>query len=145
MGKKVQISMRRVQGALFEAKNERGRTCVVDGPPDVGGTDAGLRPMEMLLAALAGCSAVDVLLIMKKQRQPLDNLDIEVTGERADAVPAVYTSIHVTFTGSGAIELAKLERAVSLSFEKYCSVARMLQPAVKITFAAAVQNRGARG
>jgi len=136
MSNTMRISMRRLSGAHFEARNDAGQSCVIDGPAEIGGTGQGMRPMELVLVALAGCSAVDVLHIMSKQRQLLHHLDIEVTGERADAVPAVYTHIHVVFTGSGDIELDKLERAVALSFAKYCSVARMLEPKVKITYEA---------
>jgi putative redox protein len=132
----MKITLRRESGAKFTATNAAGNTLVVDGPPDVGGVGAGMRPMEVLLASLASCSAVDVLLIMQKQRQPLTDLDVEVEGLRADAVPAVYTDIHLTFTGGGDIQLEKLQRAVELSAEKYCSVSAMLEPKVKITFTA---------
>lgn len=135
----MKVTMRRVVGATFEARNEDGAVCLVDGPPDLGGTGAGLRPMQLVLAALAGCSALDVLHIMKKQRQPLEDLDVEVDADRADAVPAVFTRIHLRYTGSGAIELDKLRRAVELSMEKYCSVARMLSPTVEIAWDAAVR------
>lgn len=119
--------------AKFTATNTGGAAIVIDGPPDMGGENAGLRPMETLLAALAGCSAMDVLLIMKKQRQKLERLDVEVEGERADTVPAVFTKIHVRFVGFGPIDPKKLQKAVELSTEKYCSVTRMLQPTVAIT------------
>jgi putative redox protein len=99
----------------------------------MGGENAGLRPMETLLAALAACSAMDVLLIMKKQRQNLERLEIEVDGERADAVPAVFTAIHVRFKGYGPIDLKQFQKAVDLSIQKYCSVTKMLQTAVAIT------------
>lgn len=136
MAPPMKVSLRRESGAKFTATNAAGNTLVIDGPPDVGGKGEGMRPMEVLLASLASCSAVDVLLIMQKQRQPLADLDVEVTGLRADAVPAVYTDIDLVFTGGGAIELDKLQRAVELSAEKYCSVSRMLEPKVKITFSA---------
>ncbi len=119
--------------ARFEASNAKGATGVMDGPADMGGENAGLRPMETLLSALAGCSSLDVLLIMKKQRQDLQRLEVEVEGERADAVPAVFTKIHLRFKGYGPIDLKKLQKAVELSMTKYCSVSKMLQPAVAIT------------
>ncbi|MDE3196340.1 MAG: OsmC family protein, partial [Acidobacteriota bacterium] len=109
----------------FVATNPSGASIVIDGPADMGGRNAGLRPMETLLAALAGCSALDVIHIMKKQRQDLERLEVEVEGERADAVPAVFTKIHLRFTGYGPIDLLKLRNAVDLSMEKYCSVTRM--------------------
>lgn len=120
-------------GAKFTATNAAGATAIIDGPPDLGGENAGLRPMETLLSALAGCSAMDVMHIMKKQRQKLERLEVEVEGERADAVPAVFTKVHLRFKGYGPIELKKLRKAVELSIEKYCSVSKMLQPTVEIT------------
>jgi putative redox protein len=117
----------------FTATNTAGATGVIDGPPDLGGENAGLRPMETLLSALAGCSAMDVLHIMKKQRQDLERLEVEVEGERAPAVPAVFTKIHLRFKGYGSIEVEKLQKAVELSIGKYCSVSKMLQPTVEIT------------
>ncbi len=135
----MRVSLRRVEGALFEARNEDGQTCLIDGPAELGGTGAGLRPMQMVLVSMAGCSGIDVLHIMKKQRQPIEDLDVEVEGTRADAVPAVFTDVHVKFTGSGAIDVSKLQRAADLSMETYCSVARMLAPTVKITHEVAVR------
>lgn len=117
----------------FVATNATSASIVIDGPADMGGQNAGLRPMETLLAALAGCSALDVVHIMKKQRQTLERLEVEVEGERADAVPAVFTKIHLRFKGYGPIDPLKLQNAVDLSVEKYCSVSRMLQPTVAIT------------
>lgn len=134
------IAVRRVSGARFEATNEAGNSVTVDGPPDLGGQGAGMRPMELQLVALATCSALDVLHIMQKQRQPLADLDIDIEGDRADAVPAVYTQIRIVFTGSGSIELDKLQRAVALSAEKYCSVSAMLRPHVDIVFDARVKS-----
>ncbi|MGB8030723.1 MAG: OsmC family protein [Terracidiphilus sp.] len=119
--------------AKFTASNAAGATGVIDGPGDMGGKNAGLRPMETLLSALAGCSAMDVLHIMKKQRQVLERLEVEVEAERADSVPAVFTKIHLRFKGYGPIDQEKLQKAVELSIEKYCSISKMLQPTVTIT------------
>jgi putative redox protein len=119
--------------AKFTATNAAGAAGVIDGPADLGGEHAGLRPTETLLSALAGCSAMDVLQIMKKQRQKLERLEVEVEAERADAIPAVFTKIHLRFKGYGTIDLEKLQKAVKLSIEKYCSVSKMLQPKVAIT------------
>jgi len=133
MGGSTRIQLVQTGAAKFVASNAAGATGVIDGPADMGGENAGLRPMETLLAALAGCSAMDVLLIMKRQRQDLERLEVEVDGERADAVPAVFTKIHLRFKGYGTIDLKKLEKAVQLSMEKYCSVSKMLRPTVAIT------------
>ena len=129
----TRIKLAQTGPARFTATNTGGATIVIDGPPDLGGENAGLRPMETLLAALAGCSAMDVLLIMKKQRENLERLEVEVEGERADAIPAVFTKVRLRFRGYGPIDLKKFQKAVELSLEKYCSVAKMLEPTVKIT------------
>lgn len=139
----MKISLRRVQGAHFEARNEAGQVAMLDGPPSLGGQGAGVRPMEMVLMGLAGCSALDVLLIMQKQRQPLRDLDVFVEARRADAVPAVFTEIEVTFEATGEIDPTKLERAVQLSMEKYCSVAKMLERTARITHRCQVREDGA--
>jgi putative redox protein len=110
-----------------------GATLRMDGPPDLGGTSDGMRPMETLLASLAGCSAVDVVMILRQQKEPLEGLDVEVEGKRADAIPAVFTDIHLRFVVRGQVSEHKAKRAVALSAEKYCSVSKMLEPTVKIT------------
>ena len=133
-GKTMEVKLTRVRGALFEGTNSTGQKCLVDGPPDLGGQGEGVRPMEMVLLALAGCSALDVIHILEKQqKEPLADLDVTVRGLRADAVPAVYTEIALHFEASGPVSLAKLERAVKLSMEKYCSVAHMLVKSATIT------------
>jgi len=133
MAASMQIRLVQTGPVKFVATNATGASGVIDGPADMGGENAGLRPMETLLSALAGCSALDVIHIMKKQRQNLERLEVEVNGDRADAVPAVFTSIHLRFKGYGPIDVSKLQQAIELSMEKYCSVSRMLQPAVVIT------------
>ena len=88
--------------------------------------------MELLLVSLAGCSAVDVLHILQKGRLPIEDLKIVVDGTRKDEIPAVFETIRLDFIATGDFPLAKLERAVELSMEKYCSVAKMLAPTVNI-------------
>lgn len=122
----MEVTLRRLSGALFEAVNPTGQKLLIDGPPNVGGVGGGLRPMEACLASLASCSAVDVLLILHQQKEPLEDLEIHVHGDRADAVPAVFTDIHLHFAASGRVTPGKLTRAVRLSMDKYCSVAKML-------------------
>ena len=133
MAASMQIKLVQTGPVKFVAANATGASVVIDGPADMGGENAGLRPMETLLAALAGCSSVDVIHIMKKQRQPLERLEVEVEGERADALPAVFTKIHLRFKGYGPIDLLQLQKAVELSRAKYCSISKMLQPTVAIT------------
>jgi putative redox protein len=118
--------------ASFLAKNAQGAELRVDGPTELGGTGKSLRPMEAVLAALASCSGIDVVEILRKQRQPLEGLSIKVSGTRADSVPAVFTRIEIAYTAKGAVAPEKLRQAVDLSMDKYCSVARMLQPGVEI-------------
>ncbi len=138
--KTIEVKIGRVRGALFEATNEDGQRCMIDGPPDLGGQGEGVRPMQMVLMGLAGCSALDVIHILEKQqREPLEDLVVTVRGTRADAVPAVYTAIALHFEASGAVDPHKLERAVKLSMEKYCSVAKMLEKSAAITFTTAVR------
>lgn len=139
--KSVEVKLKRLRGALFEATNAGGQTALIDGPPDLGGQGEGVRPMEALLMALAGCSAMDVIHILERQqKEPLADLDVSVKGLRADAVPAVYTDITLAFEASGPVDPHKFERAVKLSMEKYCSVAKMLQPSATITYTTALKG-----
>lgn len=129
----MEIHLKRLSGCKFEARNAQGNVTFLDGPPDLGGVGEGLRPMEMVLVGLAGCSAMDVIHILKKSRKSLDHLDIQIKGNRADAIPAVFTDIHLHFEASGDFSQDKLEKTVALSVEKYCSVAKMLDQTVTIT------------
>ena len=138
MADSMQISLRKIGQCAFEVDDGRGHSVVIDGPARLGGTDAGLRPMEMFLAALASCSAVDVVMILTQQKQALRDLRIHVQGERADAVPAVFTRIKLRFLAYGDVADNKMERAVRLSVEKYCSVAKMLLPEVVVEHEAEV-------
>jgi putative redox protein len=107
-----------------------GQTMKIDIPADQGGHGDGLRPMQTMLAALCGCSAVDVVSILKKQRQPLVDLVIKVDGERQKGVePSLWEKIHLLFQITGEVDPAKASRAVQLSIEKYCSVAETLRRA----------------
>jgi putative redox protein len=130
----TEIQLKRISGYKFEASNSIGKTAILDGPAKIGGTDDGLRPMEMLLIGLAGCSSFDVLMILEKGRQDVQDLDVSVKAERADAVPAVFTDIHVHFRATGGLTVKRLESAVQMSMEKYCSVSAMLGKAANITF-----------
>jgi putative redox protein len=117
---------------LMEAKNSDGNRVLFDANPAIGGTGAGIRPMEGVLMSLAGCSSIDVISIMKKQKQIPTNFSVEVEAERADAVPAVFTRIVLEFQIEGEIESSKAKRAIELSMTKYCSVTKMLEPDVQI-------------
>lgn len=132
----VKIELKRLNDAvLFEAANESGNTVRIDGSPDVGGTNQGMRPMQMLLAAMGGCSAIDLVNILKKQKQDLKDVNITVTGEREQGVvPALYTEVHAHYKLFGNIDKDKAERAVSLAVDKYCSVAKTLEKTARITY-----------
>ncbi len=132
----IKIELSRVNDAfLMEAKNELGNTIRMDGSPKVGGSDLAMRPMQVLLAALGGCSSIDVISILKKQRQDLKDIQITVTGEREkDVEPSLYTEVHAHFKLYGNLDAEKAEKAVSLSMEKYCSVAKTLEKTAKVTY-----------
>ena len=113
----------------------------MDASPDIGGTDHGFRPMQLLLTALGGCSAIDIILILKKQKQELEDITISVTGEREkDTVPSLFREVHVHFVLFGNLEEDKVKKAVSLSVEKYCSVARMLEKTATVTHSFEIVN-----
>lgn len=117
-------------GVSFEATSETGHCVVMDGPPDLGGLNRGPRPMEMLLMGMGGCASFDVLTILQKSRQDVEGCQAELDAERADAVPAVFTKIHLNFIVSGrGLKESIVKRAVSLSAEKYCSASIMMEAA----------------
>lgn len=124
-----------VQDAMFLAESGSGHSVVMDGPEDHGGRNMGVRPMEMLLMGLGGCSSFDVMSILKKSRQNVVDCVAQLDAERADAVPSVFTKIHLHFVVSGhKLKDAQVKRAVELSAEKYCSASIMLEKAgVEIT------------
>lgn len=107
----------------------------IDAGKNAGGNDKGVRPMELILMGLGSCSAIDVISILKKQKQQLDDLKINITAKRNEKnVPAVFTEIHLEFVLSGRLETRKVERALDLSINKYCSVSKMLSKTAKINY-----------
>ncbi len=123
-----------VEQVTFMAQADSGHAVIMDGPPDGGGRNLGVRPMEMLLMGMGGCTAYDVIHILKKGRQPVTDCVVELTAERADTVPSVFTSIHVHFIVTGkALSEKVVRRAITLTAEKYCSASIMLSKAVEIT------------
>jgi putative redox protein len=124
-----------VQDAMFLAESGSGHSVVMDGPEDHGGRNMGVRPMEMLLMGLGGCTSFDVMSILKKSRQDVVDCVAELNAERADTVPSVFTKTHVHFVVTGRnLKDAQVKRAVALSAEKYCSASIMLeQGGVEIT------------
>lgn len=130
----MEITLNRLNDAMhFEATNQDGLSIQLDGSPEIGGVNGGVRPMQAVLMAMAGCSAIDVVALLKKMRQPLDDLQIKVKADQVDDVPAVFSTIHIHYILTGDIDTDKAEKAVNLSIEKYCSVSKMLEKAATIT------------
>ncbi len=116
-----------VEDVCFMGESETGHAVIMDGAPEAGGRNIGMRPMEMLLIGAGGCSSFDVVTILKKARQPITDCFVELSAERADEIPKVFTKIHMHFvvTGKG-LNPVQVEKAVKLSAEKYCSASIML-------------------
>ena len=124
-----------VEGVSFVAESGSGHAIVLDGAPEAGGRNLGLRPMELVLAGTAACTAFDVVWILKKARQPVEYCVVEADAERAAEDPKVFTRIHLVYRISGAkLSPAQVERAVKLSKEKYCSATLMLAKTAAITY-----------
>jgi len=130
----MKATIKWLDGVSFVGESESGHAVVLDGPPDAGGRNIGMRPMEMVLVGMGGCAAFDVVSILQKARQPVTDCRVELTAERADEIPKVFTRIHVHFVVSGhGLKEAQVERAVKLSAEKYCSASIMLGKTAAIT------------
>jgi len=130
----MKVRIKWVEDVSFVGESETGHAVVLDGAPENGGRNIGMRPMEMLLIGMGACTSFDVVTILKKARQPIINCVAEISAERADEIPKVFTKIHVHFviTGNNLSE-TQVERAVKLSAEKYCSASIMLSKSVNIT------------
>ncbi|MDA8324897.1 MAG: OsmC family protein [Nitrospiraceae bacterium] len=130
-----EANIRYVEGMEFVAKTESGHEVVMDAGPEFGGHDKGPRPMELLLAGLGGCTAMDIISILKKKRQEVTGLEIKVKGERAPEHPKKYTGIELLFlvTGNNLSEDA-VKRAVELSMDKYCSAKATLEEGTEVTY-----------
>lgn len=131
-----------VEGAMFIGESPSGHAVVMDGPPEGGGRNLGVRPMEMLLMGMGGCSAYDVVQILGKSRQKISDCWVELTAERADEIPKVFTRIHAHFVVVGeGVAADKVERAVALSADKYCSASIMLGQMAEITHDFEIRER----
>ncbi|WP_116105688.1 OsmC family protein [Lewinella sp. IMCC34191] len=125
----------------FSIANEDGLTVTTDGSPDIGGHNKGVRPMQMVLAAVASCSSIDIVLLLRKQRQDLRDIKVTVEAQRVDTEPRVFTDIHLHYRLYGDLNDKKVERACRLSMEKLCSVSMMLKAGgVNITWSYEVIN-----
>lgn len=123
-----------IEGVAFLGETESGHAVVMDGAPDAGGRNLGPRPMETVLIGTGACSAFDVIHILKKGREPVTDCVVEIHAERAPTDPKVFTSIHFHFivTGNG-LNAAKVERAIKLSADVYCSATAMLAKTAQVT------------
>ena len=131
-GSLMKISLKRIDDAFhFEAKNEDGRTVHIDAAEKIGGRNQGVRPMQMLLMGAAGCAAIDIISILKKQRQKISDFEIEADGERevpaVKGEAAVFQEVNIHFKFKGKIDSEKAKRATELSMEKYCSASKTLR------------------
>lgn len=131
----MRIELKRLDNAFhLEATNEQGVKTYTDASPDIGGNNKGFRPMQLLLVAAASCSTIDIINILKKQKQPLEDIQIVVDGEREkDKIPSLFTDIHLHYKLFGDLAEEKVKRAIALSIEKYCSVSKTLEETAKIT------------
>lgn len=131
----MKIHLQRQNKAVhLKASNEQGHEVNLDGSEAIGGQNLGFRPMQMLLVALGSCASMDVLSILQKQKQPVDDYSVDVDGERdQDQVPSLFREIHVRFEFKGELDPAKVKRAIKLSMEKYCSVTKTLEETALIT------------
>ena len=137
----MKASVKWVDGMMFLGETGTGHAVVMDGAPEAGGRNHGIRPMEMLLLGLGGCTSFDVVLILKRGREPVNGCQVEITAERADSDPKVFTKIHLDYRLSGkGLAPAKVERAIALSKEKYCSASIMLGATADITTAYSVSE-----
>ena len=130
----MNLSVNWVDGMLMVGKSYSGHSITMDGPIEIGGENLGIRPMEMLLLGVAGCTMIDVVTTLKKMRQDMTHCEIKISAERANEHPKVFTDIHIHFIIKGKdIDPKKVDKAISLSAEKYCSASIMLGKTANIT------------
>mgnify|MGYP001085803498 CR=1 FL=1 len=139
----MEITINRAnQDVLFEVKNASSATAFVDGAPEIGGVDGGIRPMEMVLAAVATCSAFEIVNILKKQRQPLEDLSMTVKGTREKkGTSKPFAQIDVAFYITGDVNAKKAERAADLAINKYCSAKASLDPAIQVSYSINIEAK----
>ena len=127
----VEIGLTRAEGDFgFEARDANGHVVKMDSNPESGGVNFGVRPMQVLLMGLGGCSGIDIVSILKKQRQMIEGFDMKIEGEReAGAEPSLWKTVNIVFELKGNIDIDKARRACALSMDKYCSVAETIRRA----------------
>ena len=130
----MNLTVNWVDGMLMVGKSHSGHSITMDGPIEIGGENLGVRPMEMLLLGVAGCTMIDVVTTLKKMRQDLSHCETKISAERANEHPKVFTDIHIHFIVKGKdLDSKKVDKAIKLSAEKYCSASIMLGKTAKIT------------
>lgn len=131
----MKIVLKRQNNAYhFQGTNEEGNSIDIDGAPKIGGEDKGFRPMQLLAAAAGSCSSIDIISILEKQRQRLDDIKVFIDAEREkDKIPALFSTIHLHYVLTGNLNKDKVQTAINLSLDKYCSVAKILEKTAEIT------------
>ena len=130
----MNISVKWIDGLLMVGKSDSGHAIVMDGPPEIGGENLSVRPMEMLLLGMAGCTMIDVVSTLKKMREDIIDCQTQVSADRAEEYPKVFTNIHVHFILRGKqLNPSKVDKAIKLSAEKYCSASIMIGKTANIT------------
>jgi len=130
----MNISVKWIDGMLMVGKSDSGHAIVMDGPPEIGGENLGVRPMEMLLLGMAGCTMIDVVSTLKKMREDIVDCQTQVSADRAEEYPKVFTNIHVHFVLKGnQLNPSNVDKAIKLSAEKYCSASIMIGKTAIIT------------
>lgn len=142
----MRVDIKRVdEDFLMEAVNETGNIVMMDGSESIGGHHAGMRPMQLLLTALGGCSAIDIISILKKQRQEIQDFSVRVDGDKVKVDDhSVYKNIMLTFSISGRIDPDKALKAAELSFGKYCSVSKALEYSSEIAYSMVLNGQQIR-
>ena len=138
----MQIELERVDDAFhMVARNDSGNEVHMDASPAVGGNGEGARPMQLVIMALGGCSGIDVLSILRKSRQPVETFRISIEADREEGkVPALFSRIHVHYQLEGDVDVERVRRAIDLSMNKYCSVTRLLEKTVPVTYSFSVNG-----
>jgi putative redox protein len=138
----MKITLKRLDDMYhLQATNEDGRSVEIDAAPAIGGGNKGMRPMQLMLASAGSCSSIDIISILKKQKQNLRDIVVEVNGEREkDKIPSLFTDINLHFTLFGDIDPEKAKRAVDLSVNKYCSALKTLEKTATITYSFEIQK-----
>jgi putative redox protein len=139
----MKITLERQNKAVhMKAFNEDGASIDIDGAPAIGGENKGMRPMQLLLAGIGACSSMDIVSILRKQKQELNDIRVFIDGEREkDKIPSLFESIHVHFILTGNLDEKKVKRAIDLSTKTYCSVSRILEKTAHITYSHEIKDK----